>query len=64
MFDIKPLICAVDGTLTGYAKVRGLKKAMAAMERFVEDNSRRFDELYFVTHRRHQRRGAAALSGR
>ena len=49
VFDIKPLICAVDGTLTGYAKVRGLKKAMAAMERFVEDNSRRFDELYFVT---------------
>jgi DegV family protein with EDD domain len=49
VFDIKPLICTVDGTLTGYAKVRGLKKAMAAMERFVEDHSRRFDELYFVT---------------
>ena len=49
VFDIKPLICAVDGTLTGYAKVRGLKKAMAAMERFLEDHSRRFDELYFVT---------------
>ena len=49
VFDIKPLIHTVDGTLTGYAKVRGLKKAMAAMERFVDDNSRRFDELYFVT---------------
>jgi DegV family protein with EDD domain len=49
VFDVKPLICAVDGTLAGYAKVRGLKKAMAAMERFVEDNSRRFDDLYFVT---------------
>jgi DegV family protein with EDD domain len=49
VFDIKPLVCSVDGTLTGYAKVRGLKKAMAAMERFVEDNTRRFDEVYFVT---------------
>jgi DegV family protein with EDD domain len=49
VFDIKPLISTVDGTLTGYAKVRGLKKALAAMERFVEDNSRRFDEVYFVT---------------
>ncbi len=49
VFDIKPLICIADGTLTGYAKVRGLKKAMAAMERFVEDHSRRYDELYFAT---------------
>jgi DegV family protein with EDD domain len=49
VFDIKPLIQVADGTLTAYAKVRGLKKAMAGMERFVEDNSRRFDELYFVT---------------
>jgi DegV family protein with EDD domain len=37
VFDIKPLIAAVDGTLTGYAKVRGLKKALAAMQRFVEE---------------------------
>jgi DegV family protein with EDD domain len=49
VFDIKPLIRSADGTLTGYAKVRGQKKAMAAMERFVEDNSRRYDDLYFVT---------------
>lgn len=49
VFDIKPLICTVDGTLTGYAKVRGLKKALAAMERFLEDHSRRYDEVYFVT---------------
>jgi DegV family protein with EDD domain len=49
VFDIKPLICTADGTLQGYAKVRGLKKAMAAMERFVEENSRPDDELYFVT---------------
>ena len=32
---------------SGYAKVRGLKKAMAAMERFVEENSEPDDELYF-----------------
>ena len=47
VFDIKPLIAAVDGTLTGYAKVRGLKKAMAAMQRFVEEHSRPDDELHF-----------------
>jgi DegV family protein with EDD domain len=47
VFDIKPLIAAVDGTLTGYAKVRGLKKAMAAMQRFVEEHSKPDDELYF-----------------
>jgi len=49
VFDIKPLICIADGTLQGYAKVRGLKKAMAAMQRFVEENSKPDDELYFVT---------------
>jgi DegV family protein with EDD domain len=49
VFDIKPLICIADGTLKGYAKVRGLKKAMAAMERFVEENSKPDDDLYFVT---------------
>jgi DegV family protein with EDD domain len=47
VFDIKPLIAAVDGTLTGYAKVRGLKKALAAMQRFVEERSGPEDELYF-----------------
>jgi len=47
VFDIKPLIIAQDGTLAGYAKVRGLKKAMAAMERFVEERSKPDDELYF-----------------
>ena len=47
VFDIKPLIIAVDGTLTGYAKVRGLKKALAAMQRFVEERSEPDDELYF-----------------
>ena len=49
VFDIKPLIRIADGTLQGYAKVRGLKKAMAAMQRFVEENSKPGDELYFVT---------------
>lgn len=47
VFDIKPLIAASEGTLIPYAKVRGLKKAMAAMERFVEENSTPDDELYF-----------------
>jgi DegV family protein with EDD domain len=49
VFDIKPLICGVDGTLQSYAKVRGLKKAMAGMQRFVEESSRPDDDLYFVT---------------
>ena len=49
VFDIKPLIAAVDGTLTGYAKVRGLKKAMAAVERFVDEHSEPDDELWFCT---------------
>ncbi|HET6476463.1 MAG TPA: DegV family protein [Thermoleophilia bacterium] len=48
VLDIKPLIAAADGTLVGYAKVRGLKKAMAAMQRFVEENSKPDDELYFA----------------
>jgi DegV family protein with EDD domain len=49
VFDIKPLIRGADGTLQAYAKVRGLKKAMAGMERFVEESSKPDDELYFVT---------------
>ena len=49
VFDIKPLIIAEEGTLTGYAKVRGTKKAMAAVQRFVEERSRPDDELYFCT---------------
>jgi DegV family protein with EDD domain len=49
VFDIKPLIRTTDGTLEAYAKVRGLKKAMAAMERFVEETTRPEDEVYFVT---------------
>ena len=49
MFDIKPLIHVVDGTLTGYAKVRGHKKAMAAIQRYVEERSKPDDELWFCT---------------
>jgi DegV family protein with EDD domain len=49
VFDIKPLIHVVDGTLTGYAKVRGHKKAMAAMRRYVEERSKPDDELWFCT---------------
>jgi DegV family protein with EDD domain len=49
VFDIKPLIIAEEGTLTGYAKVRGTKKALAAIQRFVEERSKPDDELYFCT---------------
>jgi DegV family protein with EDD domain len=48
VFDIKPLVTPVDGTLTGYAKVRGLKRAMAAMQRFVEEHSEPDDEVYYA----------------
>jgi DegV family protein with EDD domain len=49
VFDIKPLIHVVDGTMTGYAKVRGKKKAFAAIQRYVEERSRPDDELWFCT---------------
>jgi len=48
VFDIKPLIQAVDGELVGYAKVRGQKKALAAMERFVDQYSKPDDRIYYV----------------
>ena len=49
VLDIKPLITAEDGFLTAYAKVRGTKKALAAMQRFVEERSKPDDKLYFCT---------------
>ena len=49
VFDIKPLIHVVEGTLVGYAKVRGRKKALQAMERYVEEHSKPDDEIYFCT---------------
>ena len=49
VFDIKPLIHVVDGTMTGYAKVRGQKKAFAGIQRYVEERSKLDDELWFVT---------------
>ncbi len=48
VFDIKPLVTPVDGTLTGYAKVRGVKRALAAMQRFVEEHSEPDDEVYYA----------------
>jgi len=48
VFDIKPLIQAVDGEMVGYAKVRGEKKALAAMERFIEENSKPDDTIFYV----------------
>lgn len=47
VFDIKPLIYCVDGELTPYAKVRGQKKAFAAMERFLDEHSTPTDELHY-----------------
>ena len=47
VFDIKPLICCVDGEFTPYAKVRGQKKAFAAMERFLDEHSTPDDELHY-----------------
>lgn len=49
VFDIKPLIHMVDGTMTGYAKVRGRTKAFQAMQRYIEERSRPDDEIWFVT---------------
>jgi len=48
VFDIKPLICKTEGTLQGYAKVRGQKKAFAAMERFIDETTKPGDEIYFA----------------
>jgi len=48
VFDIKPLIAMSEGTLVAYAKVRGQKKALAAMERYVEETTGADDEIYFA----------------
>jgi fatty acid kinase fatty acid binding subunit len=47
VFDIKPLIHVVDGTMQGYAKVRGQKKAMAAIQKYFDERSKPDDELWF-----------------
>jgi DegV family protein with EDD domain len=49
VFDIKPLIHVVDGTMTGYAKVRGRKKAFQAIERYIDERSKPDDEIWFAT---------------
>ena len=48
VFDIKPLIAKTEGTLQAYAKVRGQKKAFAAMERYIEETTKPGDEIYFA----------------
>ena len=48
VFDIKPLIAKTEGTLQAYAKVRGQKKAFAAMERYIEETTTPGDEIYFA----------------
>jgi len=47
VLDIKPLIQNSDGTLAAYSKVRGQKKALAAMERFIEEHTKPDDDLYY-----------------
>ncbi len=47
VFDIKPLIQLVDGELSAYAKVRGQKKALAAIERFIDENTKPDDSIYY-----------------
>lgn len=48
VFDIKPLLHVADGEVVGYAKVRGQKKALAAMERFLDETSKPNDKIYFA----------------
>jgi len=48
VLDLKPLIQNSDGTLAPYAKVRGTKKALAAMERFIEETTNPGDEIYYT----------------
>jgi DegV family protein with EDD domain len=47
VFDIKPLIHLVDGELSAYAKVRGQKKALGAMERFIDEYTKPDDAIYY-----------------
>lgn len=49
VFDVKPLIHVVDGTMTGYAKVRGQKKAFAAIRRYLDERTKPDDEIWFCT---------------
>lgn len=49
VFDIKPLLHVSGGEVVGYAKVRGQKKAMAAMEKFVDENSQPDDRVAYAT---------------
>ena len=48
VFDIRPLVHSADGEITAYAKVRGQKKALAAMERFLNESSRADDKVYYA----------------
>lgn len=48
VFDIKPILHIVDGEVVAYAKVRGRKKALAAMERFIDENSKPGDRIHYA----------------
>ncbi len=49
VLDIKPLIQNADGTLAAYAKVRGQKKVLATMERFIEETTRPDDDVFYAS---------------
>jgi DegV family protein with EDD domain len=49
VLDIKPLIQNIDGTLAAYAKVRGQKKVLAAMERFIDETTKPNDDVYYAS---------------
>jgi DegV family protein with EDD domain len=49
VFDIKPLIQNADGTLAAYAKVRGQKKVLATMERFIEETTKPDDDVFYAS---------------
>ena len=48
VLDILPLIQSQDGTLAAYAKVRGQKKAIAAVERFLEETTTPEQDVYYA----------------
>ena len=61
VFDIKPLIARRRRhARPATPRCAGSKKALAAMQRFVEERSRPDDELYFCLIDADERRGAAA----
>ena len=49
VFGIRPVLHVKDGYVDGYAKVRGEKKALATMEKYVDENSTPDDKIVYAT---------------